>query len=273
MGPDNLKLTDPVLRAMARLRPLTDWSRLEGGASEPQLFAARGEGPEVVHVVAKLPDNPQGLRVLANEWLGAKLLDLLGAPHPPVYLLEVPDACVAQAVYTTGAPLRGGLAFATAYLAAAEVPAPEDLDDLDRPEALARIALFDTWTGNVDVRQLRHMRRSGGGPGSQVFAVDQGGCFGGAAWTADELDRAPSPVLDATTPALLGHLRDPREALREALEALAAADAETLLDLTAAIPEPWGVGASERAALTRYMLRRREPTACLYRCGWLAGET
>ena len=67
--------------------------RVAGTGTSPCLFRDR----EGVDWWAKWPGNPHGMAPLANELIVGRLGAIIGAPVPPVSLLDVPDALVRRA--------------------------------------------------------------------------------------------------------------------------------------------------------------------------------
>lgn len=63
--------------------------RMRGGA-QPHLMRCSDGG----HYVVKFMDNPQHQRVLANEWIGARLATGLGLPVPETALVEVSEELI-----------------------------------------------------------------------------------------------------------------------------------------------------------------------------------
>src|SRR5690348_8011818 len=70
----------PLLRATSHIR------RLRGGSQSHLLRASDGN-----LYVTKFQNNPQHVRVLANEMFATRLGHALGLPMPQVEVIEVPD--------------------------------------------------------------------------------------------------------------------------------------------------------------------------------------
>ena len=70
----------PSLSAIAHIR------RLRGGSQSHLLRASDGN-----LYVTKFQNNPQHVRVLANEMFATRLGHVLGLPMPQVQVIEVPD--------------------------------------------------------------------------------------------------------------------------------------------------------------------------------------
>ena len=143
--------------------------------------------------VIKFQNNPQHLRVLANELLATRIAEGIGLPVPRTEVIEVgdwlvrhtPDLSIQLAGQTIAC--RPGLQFGSRY-----VVDPLDGQVLDYlPDVLlprvqnlpdfAGMLAFDKYTCNTDARQAAFWRRSGGGRYTATF-IDQGHCFNAGEW-------------------------------------------------------------------------------------------
>jgi hypothetical protein len=171
----------PIL-AVEHVRPM------RGGAQSHLLRAADGH-----YYVVKFVNNPQGRRILANEWIAARLARELGLPVPPVAVVEVPlvllEASPGLVLRAAGrtTPCAAGLQFGS-RLPAADPHAPI-YDYLPEPglELVANLAdfagmlVFDKWTCNCNGRQVIYCR-SAPRQKLRVYMVDQGFCFNAERW-------------------------------------------------------------------------------------------
>jgi hypothetical protein len=162
------------------------------GRSEPWLVRCDDGG----YYVVKFPDNPQHLRVLANEMLACRLAELVGLPvAAPAFVELVPGLAGQARASRSNVGARSELA-ATSLGFGSRFPGPPErtlvvdfLPDrlLSKVQHLVDIFVggfvFDKWTCNCDGRQVVFFR-SVEAPG-QPYAgllIDQGFCFNGAAW-------------------------------------------------------------------------------------------
>ncbi|HXR98464.1 MAG TPA: HipA family kinase [Terriglobales bacterium] len=145
------------------------------------------------YYVVKFTNNPQHRRVLANEWLVARLARRMGLPVPEMALVDVAPDVVAGSpglhfrVAGKVVPCDSGLQFGS-RLPTADPHAP--IYDYLPEEALELVAnlddfigmlVLDKWTCNCNGRQVIYCRVA---PRRQlkVFMVDQGFCFDGGSW-------------------------------------------------------------------------------------------
>lgn len=143
--------------------------------------------------VIKFRNNPQHLRVLANEMLASRLTQWIGLPTPCCAVVQVdqdlirtnPELCIQLEKNTV--PCEPGLQFGSQYAVHPVrgrvwdyLPA-EQLHRLGNIEAFAGILAVDKWLGNIDRRQVVFWRCARGQKYNPAF-IDYGLCFNGGEW-------------------------------------------------------------------------------------------
>ena len=164
--------------------------RLRGGAQSHLLRCDDG-----CYYVVKFQNNPQGVRILANEMLAGKLAQTLGLPVPQPEVVEVSEWLVKHSpeMYIQwGAervPCASGFQFGSRFPCdPLRTPIYDFLPDALLPEVANRdsflgILLFDKWTCNCDSRQLVFYRSEGADPCNYLASmIDQGFCFNANEW-------------------------------------------------------------------------------------------
>lgn len=173
----------PVISAVQQIR------RMRGG-SQSQLMRASDGGFYIV----KFQNNPQHIRVLANEFFASRLGLWLGLPMPQVAVIEVSDWLIANTpdlridLAGVATPCSTGLQLASRYVADPEQDMifdylPENLM-LERTRNMADFAavlVFDKWTGNADGRQVVFSKPVRSRKYTATF-IDQGYCFNAGEW-------------------------------------------------------------------------------------------
>jgi hypothetical protein len=162
--------------------------RMRGGA-QAQLMRCADDA----YYVVKFQNNPQGVRILANELLGTRLAARLGLPTPAVVVAEVRENLIAYTedlVIQLGrgrAPCRAGLQFGSRYPGSpAEVVAHDFLPD-EQLREVANLAdfcgmlVFDKWTCNTNGRQAIFFRPTGESR-YRAQMIDHGFCFNAGEW-------------------------------------------------------------------------------------------
>jgi hypothetical protein len=144
--------------------------------------------------VVKFLNNPQHLRVLANEMLGTRLAEAAGLPVPPTDVVEASDWLIEHtpelSIELAGNTIRceAGLQFGSRYVVSpleGQVFDYFPMDMLPRVrnvEAFAGMLALDKWTGNANGRQAAFWKKSREQKYTVSF-IDQGYCFNAGEWT------------------------------------------------------------------------------------------
>lgn len=168
--------------------------RMRGGSQAKLLRCSDGG-----YYVVKFQNNPQGVRILANELLATLLAKNLGLPVAEPAIVEVHPRLVKYAggLVIEGRncriPCRPGLCFSSRYAGdrgvACSLQSVHDLlpESLTRVENLCDFAgmlAFDKRTNNEDDRQVVFIPEDHGNPyrSYRVGMIDQGHCFNASVW-------------------------------------------------------------------------------------------
>jgi hypothetical protein len=163
--------------------------RMRGGSQSHLMRASDGN-----YYVTKFQNNPQHVRVLANEYLASRLGIYLGLPMPEVTVMEVSDWLISNSpdlrvdVGGLAAPCSSGSQLASRYVADPEnemvfdyLPEPLMLTKLRNLNAFACVLVLDKWTGNADGRQVIFTKPVNARTYKATF-IDQGYCFNCSEW-------------------------------------------------------------------------------------------
>jgi len=144
--------------------------------------------------VVKFRNNPQHLRVLANELLATRLAERAGLPVPATEVVEVGDWLVTHTpdlniqLASSAIPCQAGLQFGSRYVVSPlegqvfDYLPVEMLERVRNVEAFAGMLTVDKWTGNANGRQAAFWRRMRERKYTVTF-IDQGYCFNAGEWT------------------------------------------------------------------------------------------
>ncbi len=163
--------------------------RMRGGAQAHMLRCSDKE----LYVV-KFLNNPQHVRVLANELLSTRLAGHIGLPVPATEIVSVdewliehtPELCIQRQHDVVRC--QPGLQFGSRYVLN---PLKGQVFDYLPVDVLCRVHNFkdfcgmllcDKWMGNVDGRQAAFARRLRSHK-YRTFFIDQGHCFNAGEWT------------------------------------------------------------------------------------------
>jgi len=159
---------------------------MRGGAQSHMLTASDGH----VYVV-KFANNPQSLRVLANEWLACSIGRAVGLTIPEPAILDVPAKLVESSpslvIQLSNLTLKcsHGLAFGSRFISGDEVfdYLPESIfPHIENLQEFAGVLALDKWLCNCDGRQAIFCR----GERKRKFHahfIDFGYCFNAGEWS------------------------------------------------------------------------------------------
>jgi hypothetical protein len=230
--------------AVQHLRPL------RGGAQSQLLRASNG-----LCYVTKFQNNPQHIRVLANEMLATKLGLALGLPMPRVEVIEVSDWLIEHTedlridLGGVKTPYHSGRQLGSLYVGC-ESPGMsfdylpgELLQRVVNIGDFPRVLVLDKWACNNDGRQaifwkaLRRQRYS-------ATFIDQGYCFNAGEWIFSDYPLRGVYADNSVYQGVMGW-----EEFEPALTRAEQMDAHTIWQCAAAIPEEWYEG--DRSGLER----------------------
>ncbi len=170
------------ISAVQHLRPL------RGGAQAHLLHASDGNW-----YVTKFQNNPQHVRVLANEMLATRLGRLLGLPMPRVEVITVSDWLIEHTpdlrIRLAGHDIacQSGKHLGSRYAgdpgAALDYLPQELLKQVSNVADFARVLVLDKWVCNADGRQAVYSKRSARSRKYEATFIDQGYCFNAGEWT------------------------------------------------------------------------------------------
>jgi hypothetical protein len=144
--------------------------------------------------IVKFRNNPQHIRVLANEMLASMLARSLDLPVPSVSLVEVGEWLIDHTnelkvqLAHTAVRCQPGLQFGSQYAVnpmrgcVLDHLPPELLHRVKNLQTFAGMLAFDKWTGNADGRQVVFWKHAQQRKYTAAF-IDQGYCFNAGKWT------------------------------------------------------------------------------------------
>jgi hypothetical protein len=165
-------------------------SRMRGGAQSQLMLGADGN-----LWVVKFKNNPQHMRVLANELIATKIAEAVGLSVPACDVVDVSEWLVGNSPGMMVDLPRGkrelcaaGLQFGSRFMGGL-MPGlvvdylPEgQMADLRNLREFAGMLAVDKWTGNCNGRQAVYERRPRERKYRAIF-IDQGFCFNAGEWT------------------------------------------------------------------------------------------
>lgn len=235
--------------------------RMRGGAQSQLMLGADG------HLwVVKFKNNPQHLRVLANELIATRLAEAVGLAVPKSDVVEVSDWLIRNSpgmVVELGRGVRercsDGLQFGSQFVGGLMpgqvvdyLPEPQ-MEEVRNLREFAGMLALDKWTGNCNGRQAVFERRPRERKYRAVF-IDQGFCFNAGEWTFPDAPLRGVFARNQVYARVTGW-----ESFEPWISRIEEFAGERLWSIAEEIPPEWyGGDLREIERLMEQMLRRRE---------------
>ncbi|HEY5213304.1 MAG TPA: HipA family kinase [Acidobacteriaceae bacterium] len=235
-------------------------SRLRGGA-QSRLILCDDRNLWVV----KFRNNPQHLRVLANELIATRMAESIGLAVPVSGIVDVSEALIEKSpgLCVDHGPggredCSSGLQFGSQFVGGmmpqqvVESLLDEQLLSVRNLEQFAGILAFDKWTGNCDGRQAVY-RRKGRERGYSAVFIDQGYCFNMGEWNFPDAPLKGVFARGGVYSAVTGW-----ESFEPWLSRIEQFDPQVLWQIAEAVPPEWyGGDPLKLEILVETLLRRR----------------
>ena len=164
--------------------------RMRGGAQSQLMLGADGR-----LWVVKFQNNPQHVRVLANELFATRLAQTVGLTVPSSDVVEVTEWLIANTAgmhvempHGVREKYRPGLQFGSQFIGGlmpgqvVDYLPEQQLDEVRNLHEFAGMLALDKWTGNCNGRQAVFDRKPRERRYRATF-IDQGFCFNAGEWT------------------------------------------------------------------------------------------
>jgi hypothetical protein len=233
--------------------------RMRGGAQGQLMLGADGR----VYVV-KFQNNPQHIRVLANEFLASRLASAAGLAAPETELIEVSRWLVENTpelemdLGRTRVRCQPGLQFGSRFVGGlmpgqvVDFLPEEQMAEVRNLAEFAGILALDKWTGNANGRQAVFARKQREHRYRAVF-IDYGYCFHAGEWKFEDLPLRGVYYRNDVYRTVAGW-----ESFEPWLTRLETMAAETVWAAASQIPPEWyGGDLSQMEALVEKLLARR----------------
>jgi hypothetical protein len=233
---------------------------MRGGAQSQLMLGADGK-----LWVVKFQNNPQHLRVLANELIATRLAEAAGLSVPVSDVVEVTEWLIANtADMSVELPrsvrerYRPGLQFGSQFVGGlmpgqvVDYLPESQLEEVRNLAEFAGMLAIDKWTGNCNGRQAVFERKPRERKYRATF-IDQGFCFNAGEWTFPD-----SPLRGIYARNLVYARVTGWSSFEPWLSRIENMDASTLWKIAEAVPPDWyGGDTSEIERLMEQMLVRR----------------
>lgn len=165
---------------------------MRGGAQGQLMLGADGNA-----YVVKFQNNPQHMRVLANEFLASRIAIAAGLSAPETELVEVTSWLIENTpdlemdLGRTRVRCKPGLQFGSRFVGGlmpghvVDFLPEEQMAEVKNREEFAGILALDKWTGNANGRQAVFTRKGRESRYRAVF-IDFGYCFHAGEWQFED---------------------------------------------------------------------------------------
>jgi hypothetical protein len=216
--------------------------------------------------ITKFQNNPQHIRVLANEMLATRLGLQLGLPLPRVEVIEVSDWLIEHSpelrIQLAGQQLmpKSGRQLGSLYIGQNSAGLTFDwlpnemLKNVSNLRDFASVLVLDKWTCNCDGRQAVFSRKTPRSHRYTAAFIDQGYCFNAGEWTFPDYPLRGVYASNGVYEGITGW-----NAFEPALTRAEEMDIDTISRCASEIPEAWYE--RDRAGLERLindLSRRRK---------------
>jgi len=234
--------------------------RMRGGAQSQLMLGADGR-----LWVVKFQNNPQHVRVLANELFATRLAQTVGLTVPSSDVVEVTEWLIANTADMHVEMPRGqrekyraGLQFGSQFVGGlmpgqvVDYLPEQQLDEVRNLQEFAGMLALDKWTGNCNGRQAVFDRKPRERKYRATF-IDQGYCFNAGEWTFPDTPLRGVYARNQVYAGVTGWMSfEPWLSRMETMEA------ETLWAIAEIVPPEWyGGDTAVIERLTEQMLVRR----------------
>lgn len=234
--------------------------RMRGGAQSQLMLGADGK-----LWVVKFQNNPQHLRVLANELIATRLAEAAGLTVPRSDVVEVTEWLVGNSAEMQVEMPRGqrqrysaGLQFGSQFVGGlmpgqvVDYLPEQQLDEVRNLAEFAGMLCIDKWAGNCNGRQAVFERKPRERKYRATF-IDQGFCFNAGEWTFPDAPLRGVYQRNRVYAGVTGW-----QSFEPWLGRIESMDASVLWAIAEAVPPEWyGGDLNEIERLMEQMLRRR----------------
>ena len=234
--------------------------RMRGGAQSQLMLGADGR-----LWVVKFQNNPQHLRVLANEMIATRLAQAAGLTVPATDVVEVTEWLIAntpgmhvELMHGPAQRYTAGLQFGSQFIGGlmpgqvVDYLPEQQLDEVRNVAEFAGMLALDKWTGNCNGRQAVFDRRPRERKYRATF-IDQGFCFNAGEWTFPDSPLRGVYARNRVYAGVTGW-----SSFEPWLSRIETMEPETLWDIADMVPPEWyGGDMTQIERLLEQMLRRR----------------
>ncbi|MDN3017336.1 hypothetical protein PH210_14145 [Paenibacillus sp. BSR1-1] len=245
---------------MTSLKPVKYLETLSGGAAHLFLF---NDGNRYV---VKCKNNFHGTRELVNEFVVARLGQLLSLPVVPFEIVQMSQEQIKSIPKKYSSDYKPGSQFASLFIdnciGLSSNPPHPTKDEINDHEVLAGIFVFDHWVHNRDRTKRNILLEQLQGGKYNIHMIDHGKCFsGGYKWNAATLQKQKGFKKDSIVHIWAVGMLEDLKIVTSYIEQILALPEESIKEVIREIPEDWDVSLQDRKALITYLIEQKKTIA------------
>ncbi|MGG3470269.1 HipA family kinase [Neobacillus pocheonensis] len=214
----------------------------------------------------KCKNNFHGTRELVNEFVVARLGQLLSLPVVPFEIVNMSEEQIQQIPKTFSSRYKPGSQFASLFInnctGLAKKPPHPAIKEVKNPHDLAGILVFDYWVYGADRTKSNILleRLPDGQYG--IHMIDHGKCFpGGYKWNAETLQKTKKFKKDSVVHIWTAGMLEDLKIISSYIEQIVSLPEASIEEVIRDIPMDWDVSRKDKEALFTYLIERKKTLA------------
>jgi hypothetical protein len=230
---------------------------MKRGYSNPQ-FILFSDGRKYV---VKFKNNPQGTRMLVNEYIAGKLGQLLALPVVPFEVVNISDDFIKEYPILSKRKFTAGNQFASLFIDNCVHLSRDSQNEnvkVSNRNHLAEMLVFDLWIGNTDRKENNVLLEPAEQGEYFLYMIDHGRCFSNTKWTIKTLQKMPEMVIDMKVHKWCTTFLQSQSEINAAIEKIMAIPEKAIHEVIKSIPDDWDVSEMEREALVTHLVNAKQ---------------
>ncbi|MFF2879068.1 HipA family kinase [Gottfriedia sp. NPDC057991] len=214
----------------------------------------------------KCKNNFHGTRELVNEYVVAKLGQLLNLPVVPFEIVNMSEKQIQQIPQKFSSQYQPGNQFASLFIdnciGLAKKPPRPTINEVNNPHILAGILVFDYWVHDADRTKSNILLKRHPDGQYDIQMIDHGKCFpGGYKWNAETLQKSKKFKKDSIVHIWTVDMLNDLNIITSYIEKILALSDASIEEVIQDIPVDWNVSNEDKAALFNYLKDRKKTLA------------
>ncbi len=214
----------------------------------------------------KCKNNFHGTRELVNEYVVARLGQLLNLPVVPFEIVTMTEKQIQQIPKKFSSHYQPGKQFASLFIdnciGLAKKPPRPTINELNNPHILAGILVFDYWVHDADRTKSNILLKRHPDGQYDIHMIDHGKCFpGGYKWNAETLQKSKKFKKESIVHVWTVDMLNDLNIITSYIEKILALSDVSIEEVIQDIPVDWNVSNENKVALFKYLKERKKTLA------------